>query len=143
MEALLRLAAADERVDRIFVGAKIKRHLCRTAVGDRRFLEVLRPWLGHEQHFHVRLKCPANSPECRPNEPVSSIPDDCQAVSGWWKTAHVPAAFAEWRASERAAYARDLPEACHVLPSPTEIVQLREAGSEGVNHAASLRRERH
>jgi penicillin-insensitive murein endopeptidase len=117
---LLRLAAADERVDRIFVAAKIKRRLCRTVVGDRRFLEVLRPWTGHEHHFHVRLKCPVDSPGCRPNEPITSIPDDCEALLHWWRTANVASAFAEWRASERATYVRDLPSTCQMLAGPAE-----------------------
>ena len=118
IEALLRLAAADEHVDRIFVGAGIKQLLCRTAIGDRAFLAVLRPWMGHQQHFHVRLKCPDGSPDCRPNEPVVAIPDDCEALSRWWKHANVAAAFADWRSSERATYLRDLPGACHDLAQP-------------------------
>lgn len=118
LEALLRLAAADEHVDRIFVSARIKHFLCRSTAGDRSFLDVLRPWLGHEMHFHVRLKCPADSPNCRPNEPVVSIPDDCRALSSWWKMSRVPAAFAQWRSSERASYVRDLPDACHTLAEP-------------------------
>jgi penicillin-insensitive murein endopeptidase len=130
IESLLRLAAADERVDRIFVGARIKERLCRTAAGDRSFLDVLRPWLGHEDHFHVRLKCPADSPGCHPNQPISSIPDDCEALSRWWKTANVPVAFARWQASERAAYARDLPPACQVLPEPAVVTtRSRRPGS--------------
>jgi penicillin-insensitive murein endopeptidase len=118
LEALLRLAAADERVDRIFVGAGIKQQLCRTATGDRSFLDVLRPWMGHEHHFHVRLKCPVDSPDCRPNVPVTAIPDDCESLSRWWKRPVVLAAFAVWRASERDSYARELPDACRVLPEP-------------------------
>ncbi|MBN2573623.1 MAG: penicillin-insensitive murein endopeptidase [Deltaproteobacteria bacterium] len=119
LEALLRLAAADERVDRIFIGARIKHLLCRRARGDRSFLDVLRPWLGHETHFHVRLRCPADSPDCRPNEPAVSIPDDCQALSSWWTLSkNVPAAFADWRKTERASYSRDLPDACRALAEP-------------------------
>jgi penicillin-insensitive murein endopeptidase len=118
IEALLRLAAADEHVDRIFVGARIKQLLCRSAVGDHSFLDVLRPWLGHERHFHVRLKCPVDSPDCRPNERVTSIPDDCESLFRWWKSAKVTMAFAAWRASERAAHLRDLPGVCRALAEP-------------------------
>jgi murein endopeptidase len=25
---------------------------------------------GHDYHFHVRIKCPADSPDCRPQDPV-------------------------------------------------------------------------
>jgi penicillin-insensitive murein endopeptidase len=122
VETLLRLAAADERVDRIFVAAKIKLRLCRTVTSDRGFLRVLRPWQGHEHHFHVRLKCPESSPDCRPNEPVTSIPDDCEALARWWRAPNVPAAFAEWRASERVAHMRDLPDVCRALQTPETFV---------------------
>jgi penicillin-insensitive murein endopeptidase len=121
IEALLRLAAADPRVDRIFVGARIKQLLCGTAVSDRAFLDVLRPWLGHEKHFHVRLKCPADSPDCRPNEPVTTIADSCEAVSHWWRTNKVPLAYARWRTAERTSYARELPLTCQALPEPVRM----------------------
>jgi penicillin-insensitive murein endopeptidase len=127
IEALLRLAAADEHVDRIFVGAGIKQRLCRTAVGDRSFLDVLRPWVGHDQHFHVRLKCPKDSPDCRPNEPVTSIPDSCEALSTWRQGTNVQAAYASWRAAERISYARNLPDACRGLAAPTRSTAMSPA----------------
>jgi penicillin-insensitive murein endopeptidase len=30
----------------------------------------VRPWYGHNDHIHVRLKCPADSPNCRKQPPV-------------------------------------------------------------------------
>ena len=84
---LLRLAATDPHVDRIFVNAVIKRALCRgefkAAVGDRSWLHRLRPWYGHDEHFHVRLACPAGSPECVPQEPVPAG-DGCDASLASW-----------------------------------------------------------
>ncbi len=65
---LLTLAAADARVERIFVNPTIKLALC-AAPGDKLWLAKLRPWLGHQDHFHVRLKCPAGSPGCAAQEP--------------------------------------------------------------------------
>ena len=35
----------------------------------RRGRARLRPWWAHHDHFHVRLKCPADSPQCVPQEP--------------------------------------------------------------------------
>ena len=55
---LLELAARDPAVDRIFVNPVIKRALCREATGDRSWLHRIRPWFGHDYHFHVRLACP-------------------------------------------------------------------------------------
>ena len=31
---------------------------------DTRWLHKIRPWIGHDSHFHVRLNCPPGSPEC-------------------------------------------------------------------------------
>ena len=59
---LLRLAANAPKVDRIFVHWTIKRALCEgfggAGQGDRGWLHRLRPWYGHDDHFHVRLHCP-------------------------------------------------------------------------------------
>ena len=84
---LLRLAATDPRVDRIFVSPVIKRALCQgefsAAVGDRSWLHRLRPWYGHDDHFHVRLACPAGSTDCVRQAPVPAG-DGCDASLAWW-----------------------------------------------------------
>ena len=84
---LLRLAATDPHVDRIFVNPVIKRALCQgefsAAVGDRSWLHRLRPWYGHDDHFHVRLVCPEGSPDCVRQAPVSAG-DGCDASLAWW-----------------------------------------------------------
>ena len=88
---LLRLAAADPRVDRIFVNPAIKYELCRRAGADRAWLRLIRPWYGHDDHFHVRLSCPPGSPQC---EPQRSLPegDGCGAeLISWMPEAHPPA----------------------------------------------------
>jgi penicillin-insensitive murein endopeptidase len=121
IEKILRLAASDARVDRIFVSVGIKDLLCRTVTHDREFLQVLRPWWGHERHFHIRLKCPADSPGCYPNQPASGIPDDCESLSTWWRSSEVQLAFARWRAADRAAYNQDLPSACQSLPAAEKM----------------------
>jgi penicillin-insensitive murein endopeptidase len=60
---LLKFFASDPLVDRIFVNAAIKKSLCE-AHGDKKWLAKIRPWREHTEHFHVRLKCPSNSPDC-------------------------------------------------------------------------------
>src|SRR6266702_36866 len=59
---LLRLAASDDHVDRIFVHPTIKRALCQgfggAGDGDSSWLHRIRAWYGHDEHFHVRLSCP-------------------------------------------------------------------------------------
>ena len=67
--ALIKAAAEDPRVARVFVNTAIKKALCRDAGDDRAWLGKVQPWLGHDWHFHVRLNCPADSPDCEPQPP--------------------------------------------------------------------------
>jgi len=86
MLVMLREAAKAPGVERIFVNAAIKRHLCQTLPpDDRDWLGHVRPWWGHDAHFHVRLSCPADSPDCQKQEPVPSG-DGCGASLDWWFT---------------------------------------------------------
>lgn len=62
---VLRLAATDERVARIFVTTGVKVWLCRNVTGDRSWLSRIRPANGHHYHFHVRLNCPAGDSNCQ------------------------------------------------------------------------------
>ena len=90
---LLRLAATDPAVDRIFVNAAIKDALCRgvagAADGDRDWLRRVRPWWGHDEHFHVRLTCPAGSPDCVAQAPLPPG-DGCDATLAWWRARKPP-----------------------------------------------------
>ena len=70
--ALVRAAAQDPVVTRIFVNTAIKKAMCREAGPDRSWLSKVRPWWGHDEHFHVRLVCPPDSPECKPQPPVGA-----------------------------------------------------------------------
>src|ERR1700678_3651773 len=62
-------AAQEPRVERIFVNAAIKKALCREAKGDRSWLSKIRPWWGHDYHFHIRIACPPGSSDCKPQPP--------------------------------------------------------------------------
>jgi penicillin-insensitive murein endopeptidase len=68
--AVIKAAAQDAQVLRIFVNPAIKRALCRDAGSDRAWLSKVRPWWGHDYHFHVRIRCPADSPDCKAQEPA-------------------------------------------------------------------------
>jgi penicillin-insensitive murein endopeptidase len=82
--AVIRDAAQEPRVQRIFVNAAIKKALCRDARGDRSWLSKVRPMYGHDYHFHIRITCPAGAKECVPQTP----PPDGEGCS--------PADFAYW-----------------------------------------------
>jgi penicillin-insensitive murein endopeptidase len=82
---LLRLAVDDARVDRVFVNPIIKRELCTTAAAageDRAWLRKLRPWHGHDDHFHARLACPTDSTECKAQAQLPQG-DGCDQLD-WW-----------------------------------------------------------
>jgi penicillin-insensitive murein endopeptidase len=82
--ALLRAAAEHPDVARIFVNAAIKDALCRGAgPGDRDWLGRIRPWWGHDAHFHVRLACPAGSAGCVDQDPPPPG-DGCDSSLAWW-----------------------------------------------------------
>lgn len=89
--ALLKLAASDPRVDRIFVAAAIKIEICKTATkADKKWLQKLRPIAGHDTHFHVRLKCPKGAKLCITQSPtvaeLSKNGDGCDDTLNWWVT---------------------------------------------------------
>ncbi len=112
---LLALAASDPRVDRIIVNPIVKRALCEGQSEDRAYLRKLRPWWGHDEHFHVRLACPPDSPECEPQAPLP--PGDGCGELGWW----LDERHADERAEQRRGYrgrlgrAATLPPACLAL----------------------------
>lgn len=81
---LIRLAAEDPAVDRIFVNPAIKRALCETAQ-ERAWLRKVRPWWGHDSHMHVRLACPEGATGCVPQDPPPPG-DACGAELDWWFT---------------------------------------------------------
>jgi penicillin-insensitive murein endopeptidase len=80
---LIRTAAEDPVVTRIFVNAAIKKALCREAGTDRYWLAKVRPWWGHAEHFHARIACPTDSPECQPQPPPEAS-DGCGHELDFW-----------------------------------------------------------
>jgi penicillin-insensitive murein endopeptidase len=94
---LVKTAAEDPLVTRIFVNAAIKKEMCSEAGTDRAWLAKVRPWWGHAEHFHIRLACPADSPQCKPQPPVPPGDGCGHALDYWFKDSvlhppNVPAA---------------------------------------------------
>lgn len=79
---ILKLAASSGKVDRIFVNPLIKRNLCTKYEGED-WLSKIRPWWGHDGHFHVRFSCPYDSPLCKPQKPVPEG-DGCDTDLDSW-----------------------------------------------------------
>src|SRR5215470_11301086 len=49
---VVKTAAEDPSVTRIFVNAAIKKEMCSEVGTDRHWLAKVRPWWGHSEHFH-------------------------------------------------------------------------------------------
>ncbi len=90
---LLKEAAQSDEVDRIFVHPVIKLSLCRKfaqqfspkVLGIQAiWLRKLRPWWGHQDHFHVRLKCPQEDHSCVPQESLPEGSGCDTAALSWW-----------------------------------------------------------
>ena len=85
---VIRDAAREPTVERIFVNAAIKKALCREAKGDRGWLSKVRPMYGHDYHFHIRIKCPPGSGECE-SQPAPADSEGCSAgdLAYWFSDA--------------------------------------------------------
>jgi penicillin-insensitive murein DD-endopeptidase len=117
--AIIRAAAEDPQVERIFVNAAIKKALCRDAGSNRAWLSKVRPWWNHTYHFHVRVRCPADDPDCH-GQPEVSGGEGCGKELDWWFTEGVlrpkPQPSGPPKSSITMA---DLPAACRkVLVAP-------------------------
>jgi hypothetical protein len=119
---LLSMTAADARVERIFVNPVLKRAMCERPAdgGDRAWLRKLRPWWGHDDHFHVRLACPADSPACTAQTPLPPG-DGCGELAWWFDTkAQADRDKSHQTYSSKVGAAPPLPEGCQVMLASAE-----------------------
>ncbi len=79
---VLKAAASDPAVARIFVFPGAKVQMCRDARGDRSWLRKVRPWWGHHYHFHIRLNCPAGDRACV-DQSAPPAGDGCKDAEEW------------------------------------------------------------
>ena len=79
---VVKAAAKDKRVARIFIFPGAKVQMCKDEKGDRAWLRKIRPWWGHHYHFHVRLKCQRGSPNCE-NQAAPPSGDGCADAQKW------------------------------------------------------------
>jgi penicillin-insensitive murein endopeptidase len=110
-QALIRQAARDPAVARIFVNAAIKQAMCAAEPqGERDWLRKVRAWWGHDSHFHVRLNCPENTLGCIEQDPPAAG-DGCGDELAWWFTDEAlhPKPSSKPRVELELS---DLPEAC-------------------------------
>ena len=126
--ALMRAAALDPRVDRIFVAAAVKIEMCKTATRkDKDWLQKIRPIAGHDTHFHVRLKCPKGARLCQTQSPtvaeLSKGGDGCDDTLMYWVTDYLnppkptkkPKKPAKRERGPREFTMADLPKQCRAV----------------------------
>jgi penicillin-insensitive murein endopeptidase len=116
---VLRDAAQEPAVQRIFVNAAIKKALCREAKGDRSWLTKIRPWYGHDYHFHIRMACPPGSNDCKGQTPQEGG-DGCDDLAYWFKDSIIhPEPPKEPATPSQGITMAQLPKACRqVLAAP-------------------------
>ncbi len=120
--AFIKAAADQPEVERVLVNAAIKQELCRAEGKNKSgWMAKVRPWYGHHDHIHVRLKCPADSPNCRA-QPSLPGDDGCgkNALDYWFsdKVLNPPKPTAPVKPPKGLTLA-DLPPACKtVLSAP-------------------------
>jgi penicillin-insensitive murein endopeptidase len=115
--AFIKTAAMSPGVERVLVNAAIKKELCRDVGPKADWLHKVRPWYGHNDHIHVRLACPADSPNCRHQPPVPED-DGCGKALDFWFSDRVLKPVTKFKPRKPMTLA-DLPPACKtVLAAP-------------------------
>ena len=122
VQRVLELAVSDERVDRVFVHPAIKRTLCELPTEQRGWLQKVRPWHGHDDHFHARLSCVPSDSMCLPQAPLPAG-DGCDKLA-WWFDAKAQQERKEARKDyqKTVSEGRGWPAECEaLLSSPDEL----------------------
>lgn len=79
---IVKAAAKDPRVARIFIFPGAKVQMCDDERGDRSYLRKIRPWYGHHYHFHIRMSCPSGARGCADQTPPPAG-DGCADARQW------------------------------------------------------------
>src|SRR5690606_17629879 len=75
---------------RILVHPAIKKALCEAAGTDRKWLYKVRPYWGHNYHFHVRIGCPKGSENCREQSPPAADDGCGKELDDWFALLTAP-----------------------------------------------------
>ncbi len=132
---LLKRAASYPEVERILVNPGIKKKLCDTVTGDRTWLRKIRPFWGHDYHFHIRIGCQPGSPNCKGQEATPGD-DGCGKSLAWWFTEE------PWRPNKNpdAPKARDLMTMANLPKQCQRRARRAGAGLGGSRHLSWRRR---
>lgn len=118
---LVKAAARDPRVARIFIFPGAKVQMCNDETGNTNWLRKVRPWWGHHYHMHVRLKCPRGARHCEDQAPPPPG-NGCKDAENWVRDIldpPPPDPNAKPRPPRRELQLADLPTQCRaVLAAP-------------------------
>ena len=133
-------AASYPEVERIFVNPAIKKKLCDTWTGDRTNLGKVRPYYGHDFHFHIRMHCPPGSASCKAQAAVPEG-DGCGKQLAWWFTKEPWAQSSPKPGSRppkppRPIMVSDLPSACAAVLNAPAVPSVAAATYRGANGLA-------
>jgi penicillin-insensitive murein endopeptidase len=85
---LIKRAAAYPEVERVLVHPAIKKALCTATAGEKdrtAWLAKVRPYWGHHYHMHIRIACPPDSPDCRPQPPTANDDGCGKELTDWFE----------------------------------------------------------
>ena len=118
---LLKRAASYPEVARIFVHPAVKKALCEWAGEDRAWLQKVRPWFKHDDHFHVRLNCPPGNTACVA-QAAAAADDGCgKELDDWFKRLRAkPRAPTKPSVPPKPMLVSELPAQCQALLASTE-----------------------
>jgi penicillin-insensitive murein endopeptidase len=134
-------AATSPGVERVLVHPGVKKQLCDTVKGDRKWLNRIRPTWGHHYHFHIRMGCPKGSTNCKRQNSTGSNTGCNDGSLDWWfnvelnpnKKKPKPKPGKKPR-KRRQLVLSDLPQACRVVLS-SDAPSLQAATHKPVNTA--------
>lgn len=133
-------AASYPQVERIFVNPAIKKKLCDTWTGDRSNLGKVRPFYGHDYHFHIRIHCPAGSIGCKAQDPVPEGDGCGKQLAYWYSKApwaqSKPKPDAKPPKPPRPIMVSDLPKACTAVLQAPAVPSMASATFGGANALA-------
>ena len=139
---LVAAAASDPAVDRVFVNPAVRRALCAGPARKAAWFAHVRPWWGHHDHFHVRLKCPDESPLCAAQDPPPvDVDDGCGATLAWWFSPDAQSTESRRKQTQDDQQGKGqgpvLPEACAALLAPPGAAALLPAPAPALAPAAA------
>lgn len=112
---LIKRAAEIPKVERIFVHPAIKKALCEAAGPKAPWLGKVRPYWGHHYHFHIRIKCPPGSADCKDQAPPGGDAGCGKELDDWFAMFRRPKDPSAKPTKRKEIMVQDLPNECRAV----------------------------